>query len=322
VSATVTAIRPRRIDSAFRVDLLEGLQRRHKRIASKYFYDAEGSRLFERITEVPEYYPTRKELAILKENASEIAGLIGPGVELVEFGAGSLRKVRVLLDVLHSPKSYVPIDIAGDYLMEVAGSLELEYPDLHLNPLVADFTELVELETGGSRRVGFLPGSTIGNFSRTEAVSLLRNMRHTLDGGGLLIGVDLVKSPEVLHAAYNDSEGVTAAFNKNLLVRANRELGADFDLDTFAHYACYNPMAQKIEMYLVSMAQQCAHIGDDVIEFAKGEAIHTEDSHKYTLDNFETLAIEAGYVPTAIWTDKAQLFSLQWLEACRADDRG
>ena len=315
MSWAALAPRARHQDSAFARDFLEGLQRHPKRIAAKYFYDGEGSRLFERITALPEYYPTRTEIAILKANAAEIAKMIGPNVELVEFGAGSLRKVRILLDALHSPKSYVPIDIAGDFLTETAEALEAEYPQLQVDPVIADFTLPIELESSDARRIGFLPGSTIGNFTRPEAVSLLRNMRHTLNGGGLLIGADLVKNPTILHAAYNDAEGVTAAFNKNLLARANRELGADFDLDAFAHYACYNPLAQKIEMYLVSMARQRVHIAGEVVGFENGEAIHTEDSHKYTLNGFRTLALEAGYEPVSIWTDAARHFSVQWLQA-------
>ena len=315
MSSAALETRPRRAPCAFQIDLLEGLRRPHKRIASKYFYDVEGSRLFERITALPEYYPTRTEFGILTANAPEIARLIGPDVELVEFGAGSLRKVRLLLDGLESPRSYVPIDIAGDYLMEVAERLEREYPNLRVNPMVADFTKPVELEPSDASRVGFLPGSTIGNFSDAEAITLLRNFRETLGGGGLLIGADLVKDPAILHAAYNDAEGVTAAFNKNLLVRANRELGADFDLDAFAHYACYNPVAQRVEMYLVSLARQSVHVCGEAFAFRQGEAIHTEDSNKYTLARFKALALEAGYAPRMVWTDDAQLFSVQWLEA-------
>jgi L-histidine Nalpha-methyltransferase len=312
------AFAPRALRSGtdpFRKDLLEGLQQHPKRIAAKYFYDDEGSRLFERITDLAEYYPTRTEIAILKANAAEIAGLIGADTELVEFGAGSLRKVRILLDALRTPKSYVPIDIAGDFLMDTAQALEAEYKHLRVNPVVADFTRPIVLEAIDGRRAGVLMGSTIGNFRRPEAVNLLRNMRQSLSGGGLLIGADLVKEPSILHAAYNDSEGVTAAFNKNLLARANRELDANFDLDAFAHYALYNPIAQRVEMYLVSMARQRVHVAGQTIAFDHGEAIYTEDSHKYTLAGFRTLAMEAGYVPRAIWTDEARLFSVQWLEA-------
>jgi dimethylhistidine N-methyltransferase len=317
MSPLAIAARVRRSDSVFCDALQEGLSRTPKRIPSKFFYDAAGSELFERITALDEYYPTRTELGILKTHAAEIAELIGPQVELVEFGAGALRKVRILLDVLKSPRAYVPVDIAGDYLMQVVRTLEGDYPDLQLNPVIADFTRpiaLGPLDSGAMRRAGFFPGSTIGNFGRAEAVSFLRHARATLNGGGLLIGVDLVKDPAILHAAYNDAEGVTEAFNKNLLVRANRELDADFDLGAFAHYACYNPVAQRIEMYLVSMAEQRVHIGGETVHFAQGEAIHTEDSHKYTLDGFRALAAEAGYVPRKVWTDPAELFSIQWLE--------
>ncbi|MEJ1970549.1 MAG: L-histidine N(alpha)-methyltransferase [Rhizomicrobium sp.] len=298
--------------------LLNGLSRTPKRIPAKYFYDAAGSQLFERITQLPEYYPTRTELSILKSRADEFAALMGSDVELVEFGAGSLRKVRILLNALEKPRTYVPIDIAGEYLLDVATTLESEYPNICVNPIVADFTQpiaLGPLECKAMHRVGFFPGSTIGNFTRPEAVAFLRNAKATLDGGPLLIGVDLVKDPAVLHAAYNDAEGVTEAFNKNLLVRANRELGADFAVGDFAHYACYNPVAQKIEMYLVSRARQRVRVCGETVDFAQGEAIHTEDSHKYTLDGFRALAAEAGYAQRHVWTDQAALFSMQWLES-------
>ncbi len=318
MSPVAIAARVRRSDNDFCDALLEGLRRTPKRIPSKFFYDAAGSELFERITALDEYYPTRTELGILKTHAAEMARLIGPDVELVEFGAGALRKVRLLLDVLKSPRAYVPIDIAGEYLTAVARTLEHDYPGLHVNPVVADFTRSIALgplEHGAARRAGFFPGSTIGNFAPPDAVLFLRHARATLNGGGLLIGADLVKDPAILHAAYNDGEGVTEAFNKNLLMRANRELGADFDLGDFAHYACYNPQARRIEMYLVSLKAQRVRIGGETIMFADGEAIHTEDSHKYTLDGFHALAAEAGYVPRRVWTDAARLFSLQWLEA-------
>ncbi len=315
MSATTLVERRPRTRCQFEVDLLAGLQRRNKRIPSKYFYNTEGSRLFERVTELSEYYPTRSEISILKTHVPEIAQLIGPDVEMIEFGAGSLRKVRILLDVLRSPQRYTPIDVAGEYLTEVAQTLEREYPSLDVTPVIADFTQPLELETSSFRRVGFLPGSTIGNFSPSQAATLLRNIRETLNNGGLLIGVDLVKCPSILHAAYNDVDGVTASFNKNLLVRANQELGADFNLDSFMHHSCYNPVSRKIEMYLVSVERQRVRIADSVFNFVEGEAIHTEDSYKYTCDSFRTLAVEAGYEPRALWTDQTQSFSVQWLEA-------
>jgi dimethylhistidine N-methyltransferase len=317
MSPVAIAVRTRRTESEFGSAMLDGLHRKQKRIPSKFFYDEAGSELFERITRLPEYYPTHTELSILRAHAGQIAECIGENVELVEFGAGSLRKVRILLNALKRPRTYTPIDISGEYLLDVATELESEYPGICVNPVVADFTRpivLGPLECSAMHRAGFFPGSTIGNFQPAEAVTFLRQVRQTLDGGGLLIGVDLVKDPAVLHAAYNDAEGVTEAFNKNLLVRANRELDADFDLGAFAHYAFYNPVAQKIEMHLVSLGRQSVRIGGETIAFAQGETTHTEDSHKYTLDGFRALAAQAGYVPRKVWTDEAALFSVQWLE--------
>jgi L-histidine Nalpha-methyltransferase len=318
MSPAVIALRARQAENDFTEALLDGLFRDPKRIPAKFFYDAAGSELFEKITQLPEYYPTRTELGILTANAAEIASLIGPDVELVEFGAGSLRKVRILLDVLQQVRAYLPIDISGDYLMDVAAVLKDEVRGLRVRPVVGDFTRAVALgalTAGAHSRAGFFPGSTIGNFTRAEAVAFLRQAKQTLNGGGLLIGVDLVKDPAVLHAAYNDAAGVTAAFNKNLLVRANREAGADFDIDAFQHHATYNPLAQRIEMYLISTVEQRVRIAGETVLFAAGEAIHTEDSHKYTLDGFRALAAEAGYVVRHVWTDAAELFSVQWLEA-------
>jgi dimethylhistidine N-methyltransferase len=303
---------------AFSEALIQGLHRSPKRIPAKFFYDAAGSKLFEQITTLPEYYPTRTELSILRRNVSEIAAYIGDNAQLVEFGAGSLRKVRLLLDAMDRPRGYVPIDISGEYLLAVANRLEADYPHICVNPVVADFTKpiaLGPLECTAMHRVGFFPGSTIGNFTRAEAVSFLRSARRTLEGAPLLIGVDLVKDPKVLHAAYNDGEGVTAAFNLNLLLRANREADADFEPGSFAHHACYNPVAQRMEMYLVSRKAQRVQIGETVFAFAEGEAIHTEDSHKYTAEGFRALAADAGYIQRRVWTDPARLFSVQWLEA-------
>lgn len=307
---------PQAEDDSFAQCLMEGLSKTPKDIPCKYFYDAEGSRLFDAICELPEYYQTRTEMALLERHGAEIAGLIGPEAEIVEFGAGALRKVRLLLDVLQSPCGYTPIDISGDYLMEVTRALAADYPNLALRPQVGDFTGALTIPplAGARHRAGFFPGSTIGNFAPSAALGLLSRLRLALQGGGLLIGVDLVKDPARLHAAYNDSAHVTAAFNKNLLWRANRELGADFDLDAFAHYAPYNPIAQRIEMYLVSLKAQTVHIGGRSFDFADGEAVHTEDSHKYTVDSFQALAARAGFTPGAVWCDSEGLFSLHWLQ--------
>ena len=305
-------------DPGFARAFLEGVRKTPKSIPCKYFYDARGSRLFDDICELPEYYQTRTETALLRGYADEIAACIGPRAELIEFGAGALRKVRLLLDALPNPSAYMPIDISGDYLAGVCAELESDYPDLLLRPLVGDFAHPFVLPPpakGTARRVGFFPGSTIGNFRKDEAIAFLGRAATLLKGGGLLIGVDLVKDPAVLHAAYNDAAGVTAAFNKNLLVRANRELAGTFDLDAFAHYALYNPTAQRIEMYLISLAEQRVRVGDDEIRFAAGEAVHTEDSHKYTFESFGTLARDAGFRRSRAWSDPEQKFAVLWLEA-------
>lgn len=302
---------------AFERDLLHGLHQTPKDIPCKYFYDARGSELFERICRQPEYYQTRTETALLKAHAGEIASVMGPNVELIEFGAGALAKVRILLDALETPQSYVPIDISGDYLLEVVVGLEVDYPQMMLKPVIGDFTRTLNLpprDGAVARRVGFFPGSTIGNFTRPAAVAFLRHAARLLPDGGLLIGTDLVKQPARLHAAYNDQAGVTAAFNKNLLLRANRELGTNFDLTRFAHYACYNPVQMRIEMYLVSLAKQEVRLHGESITFQQGEAVHTEDSQKYTQDGFAELAWDAGFVSRQVWSDAEKLFAIHWLE--------
>ena len=297
--------------------LLAGLRKNPREIACKYFYDEAGSRLFDAICELPEYYQTRTETALLARHAPEIAALMGSGVEILEFGAGSLRKVRILLDAAQDLRAYTPLDISGGYLGAVVRELAADYSALTLRPLVGDFTlplSIPELP-GNPRRAGFFPGSTIGNFKPDAAMALLRRMRGALNGGGLLIGVDLVKDPARLHAAYNDAAGVTALFNKNLLVRANRELGADFDPDAFVHYAPYNAMAHRIEMYLVSLKRQSVNLCGQQFDFAQGEAVHTEDSHKYTIESFREMAARAGFSPRAVWTDEERLFAIHWLES-------
>ena len=301
---------------SFSNSLIAGIGKTPKEIACKYFYDEAGSHLFERICQLPEYYQTRTETSLLFRHADEIARLIGDDVEIVEFGAGSLRKVRILLDAVANIRAYTPLDISGDYLTNVVQVLAANYPALFLRPLIADFTGPLELAPlpGNPRRIGFFPGSTIGNFKPAAAVALLGRMRASLEGGGLLIGVDLAKDPARLHAAYNDSAGVTARFNKNLLVRANRELGADFDLDAFAHYAPYNPVEHRIEMYLVSLKRQRVTLCGKHFDFVADEPVHTEDSHKYTIESFREMAVRAGFNPRAVWTDEERLFSVHWLE--------
>ncbi|WHZ10886.1 MAG: SAM-dependent methyltransferase [Burkholderiaceae bacterium] len=309
--------------SAFARDLLAALDSRPRGISPKYFYDAEGSRLFDRICELPEYYPTRIELDLIASHAAEIAERIGPDAEIVEFGAGSLRKVRLLLDAMERPAGYLPIDISGDHLAVAAQPLRRAYPRLQVRPLVADYTNpvaLPALASGAGRRAGFFPGSTIGNFSRDEAMQFLRMAAQALRGGALLLGADLVKDPAILHAAYNDAQGVTAAFNLNLLARANRELGSDFDLRQFAHSAFYNAPLQRIEMHLVSRCRQQVRVCGRHFEFAEGETLHTENSCKFTVEGMQALARQAGFLPTAVWTDPDRLFSLHWLQAPSAKE--
>jgi dimethylhistidine N-methyltransferase len=299
----------------FARSLIEGLQKTPKEIPCKFFYDSEGSALFDAICALPEYYQTRTEVALLRRHAGEIAGLIGADAEIVEFGAGASRKIRILLDALTKPRGYTPIDISGAYLREILRPLAADYPHLAMNPVVADFTLPMTLPAAAARRAGFFPGGTIGNFRPNAAQALLRRMREQLNGGGLLVGVDLVKDPAILHTAYNDAAGVTAAFNKNLLARANRELGAGFDLDGFAHYAPYNVVHHRIEMYLVSLRRQSVQLAGETIHFAPGEAVHTEDSHKYTIESFREMAVRAGFTPRAVWTDEDRLFAVHWLES-------
>ena len=312
--------RPAAASAGFCADLLSGLRSRPRAISPKYFYDAAGSALFDRICELPEYYPTRTELSILRERAGEMAQQIGSRAQLVEFGAGSLHKVRLLLDALEAPASFVPIDISGEHLEAAATRLRADYPGLAVQPVAADYTRPLALPAplrGAGARVGFFPGSTLGNFTPDEALVFLRMAARLLRGGGLLIGVDLVKDPAVLHAAYNDAQGVTAQFNLNLLRRANTELGTDFDLDGFAHAAFYNAPLQRIEMHLVSKRAQAVQLGNERIAFNEGETIHTENSHKFTVDGLRTLAVRAGFGIGPVWTDPERLFSVHWLPAAQ-----
>lgn len=302
----------------FARELKAGLRARPRQVSPKFFYDAAGSALFDRICELPEYYPTRTELGILRRYAHDMAARIGPAAEIVEYGAGASVKVRLLLDALERPARFVPIDISGEHLHASAADLRSAYPALQVQPLVADFTRSVELPPrapGHGRRVGFFPGSSIGNFDPQEARRFLRQLAGQLRGGGLLIGTDLIKDPAILHAAYNDADGITAAFNRNLLVRANNELDADFDLDAFAHYAFYNPVQRRIEMHLISERRQSVTIEDERFEFAEGDSLHTENSYKFSIEGFQALAAEAGFRPAATWCDDRNWFCLHWLEA-------
>ena len=302
----------------FARDLARALASAPHSISPKYFYDAEGSRLFDRICELPEYYPTRTELGILRACVDEVASLSGPGAEIIEFGAGSLLKIRLLLRALAAPAAYVPIDISGEHLWGAAAALRGEFTGLAVTPVVADYTQPIALPpraAGAGRRIGFFPGSTIGNFAPEEALAFLRTAAGALRGGALLLGTDLVKDPHVLHAAYNDDQGVTAAFNLNLLARANRELATDFALDRFAHYAFYNAPLQRIEMHLVSREPQSVTLDGRRFTLAEGTSLHTENSYKFTVEGLRALAQRAGFQPGPVWTDPQRLFSLHWLIA-------
>lgn len=307
--------------ACFERDLLKCLASSAKVISPKYLYDATGSAIFDLICSVPEYYPTRTELSILSRHGSEIASLIGEKAEIVEFGAGSLSKIKTILDALGSdrvPACYVPIDVSGEHLERASLKLQSAYPGLSVRPIVGDYTGELHWPHGNleaQKRIGFFPGSTLGNFDPGEALSFLESAAKLLRGGGLLIGIDLVKDPVLLHAAYNDSQGITAAFNLNLLRRANRELGTNFASDGFAHYAFYNPVRQRIEMHLVSKTTQAIHLAGKRFDFEHGTSIHTESSYKYTVDGFRSLARMAGFQPGPAWVDGEGLFSVHWLHA-------
>lgn len=308
-------------EEAFARATLNGLSGRPKSIPCRFLYDARGSALFEMITELPEYYPTRTEIALLHEHAPEIAGRVGSGASLVEFGSGSSRKTRIVLDALDDVRAYVPIDIAEDALFDAAAQLGDDYPFLRILPLHADFaaasglplSDLPLPDTGA--RLGFFPGSTIGNFSHAAAEAFLRQTRRVLGPcGSLLVGVDLRKDERMLRPAYDDAAGVTAAFNLNILERINRELEGTFRIDKFSHEADWNPVCGRIEMRLVSNENQFARVLGRTFDFPRGERIYTEHSHKYTVDEFRTLAASAGWRYDTVWTDDDALFSLHYLE--------
>jgi dimethylhistidine N-methyltransferase len=298
----------------FAADVIAGLTNKPKSLPPKYFYDHAGSGLFDRITRLPEYYPTRSELGLLQQHSAEMASLLPAAAALIEFGSGSSRKARILLSTAANIEAYVPIDISGDFLREDAAKLRRDFPHLAIYPVAADFTVTTDLpaEFANMPRAGFFPGSTIGNFEPHEAAAFLRRAGRLLGHGGVLIvGVDLAKAPDFLYRAYNDAAGVTAKFNLNLLARINRELGADFNLAAFEHHACYNIDKHRIEMHLASTKRQKVRIGDVTVDFRAGETIHTENSYKYSIGSFQALARGSGYTPLKAWTDG--LFSVHAL---------
>ena len=295
---------------SFLEDVVTGLSLPQKALPPKYFYDAKGSRLFERICRLPEYYLTRAELSLTRGNISAIARFAGKGCELLEYGSGESLKTRLLIRALR-PKAYLPVDISRSALEHAAARLGREFPWLRIVPVAADFSRPLDLPAAKAPRIAYFPGSTIGNLTPDEAHGFLARAR--TQASRMLIGTDLKKDANVLHAAYNDSRGVTAAFNLNLLARINRELGADFNLRCFAHYAFYNASRGRIEMHLVSLQEQEIRIGAQRFAFERGESIHTENSYKYSRSGFRTLAANAGFAQTRCWSDRRGLFALHGL---------
>ncbi len=313
---TALRIAPFAPPNSFAADVIAGLTGTPKRLPPKYFYDAAGSALFERITRLPEYYPTRSELELLNKYAPEIASLFPPGCALVEFGGGSSTKARILLRAATSIEAYVPVDISGDFLQQEAARLRRDLPHLAVCPVAADFTTMIEppAEAAGRPRAGFFPGSTIGNFEPQEAARFLRHAARILGHDAVfVVGVDLVKPADILYRAYNDAEGITAKFNLNLLARINRELGGNFDLEAFQHRAFYDGERCRVEMHLASTKRQTVRVCNTAIEFRAGETIHTENSYKYSIESFRALAQRSGWSPLKAWTDGQ--FSVHALQA-------
>lgn len=302
--------------SAALIEILAGLRLPEKMISPKYFYDERGSQLFDEITHLPEYYPTETELGILLDNMPEICDLIGKKASIIEFGSGSSRKTRALLDSLHQQAVYVPVDISEDHLLVSAEKIRSEHPGLEVLPVVADFTQPFDLPDPTImplRNIVYFPGSTIGNFTHDVAQELLGFMHQEAGAdGALLIGVDLRKDPAIIERAYNDSAGVTAEFNLNMLTHLNREFGFDFDVSAFTHSAHYDADAGRMEIRLISGKSQVITNGDERIEIDEGESILTEYSHKYTLEGFAKMVERAGFEVRKVWTDPDELFSIQY----------
>lgn len=321
--AATSAFAPYVPSSAFARDVVAGLTGRPKTLSPTWLYDRRGSELFEEITRLPEYYLTRAEVAILEARAAELAEAIGPGAALVEFGSGSSRKTPILLQALQRPRLYAPLDISAEMLLASAEELARRFPRITIAPQIADLTRdftAILCGLGATRKVGFFPGSTIGNFFPREAVRFLRRAAAALGPDALMIvGVDLQKDLDRLLPAYDDAAGITAAFNKNLLRRMNDELDGDFDLAAFRHEVRYDTQAHRIEMHLASLADQKVRVAGRGFSFRAGETIHTENSYKYTIRSFQSLARLAGWRPLAAWCDPDGLFSLQLLTADGVD---
>jgi dimethylhistidine N-methyltransferase len=302
-------------EAEFKAHVMTGLRKPQQALSPKYLYDEAGSVLFEEITDTPEYYPTRTEMSILREKAKDIAALIPDGAAVVEFGSGSNKKARILLEAVGSLAAYVSVDISGEMLVQEAQALRRDFPTLNVVPVVAEFTQrfaLPDEAMAAPVRVGFFPGSTIGNFEPHAAAAFLRNAADILGPGALMIvGADLVKPAGVLNAAYNDNQGVTARFNLNLLARMNRELGANFNLSAFEHHAFFNRERSRVEMHLASLKRQKVRIAGETFDFRMGETIHTECSYKYSIESLGALARGVGWTPVNAWTDRQGLFSIQ-----------
>jgi dimethylhistidine N-methyltransferase len=303
----------------FRQAVLAGLAQTPKRLPSRFIYDERGSHLFEAILEVPEYYIPRVEIALLRAHGAEFAALAGPRAYVVDYGSGSGRKARLLLDALQEPAVYAPIDISREHLLAAAEALAADYPRIEVHAICADFLRPFTLPTPKAaavgKRIGFFPGSTIGNMTHTQRTQFLSAARSMLAGGGFIVGVDLKKDPAVLRAAYNDAKGASAAFNTNILVRANSELGADFDLAAFRHSAEYDVGRGRMEIGIESLRAQTAHVGDAAFKFDAGEVIVTQYAYKFTVEEFAAAAAAAGFAPREVWTDADRMFSLHFLRA-------
>jgi dimethylhistidine N-methyltransferase len=302
---------------SFADHVIAGLGEEQKWLSAKYFYDTVGSELFEQITRLPEYYPTRTELKILHDHASDMSGYIPLSAALVEFGTGSTKKARILIDAAPQLAAYVPVDISAEFLNREAAAVRRDLPWLAVLPVAADFTRDFDLppQIRARPRVGFFPGSTIGNFEPEDAAEFLRQAGRILGpGASMIVGVDRIKDTAVLNAAYDDAAGITAKFNLNVLARMNRELGGKFDLAAFRHRAFYNAEAHRIEMHLESRKAQSVTVAGRTFEFRKGETIHTENSYKYTVESFRALAERAGWRPMATWTDENDYFAIHALK--------
>ena len=304
------------VQESFEDAVVRGLSSPQKTIPARFLYDEAGSRLFDRICELPEYYPTRTELKILTDKADEIAAAIGPDIALLEFGAGSSQKARLLLDALERPAAYEPIDVSREHLVRLAEEIAAAYPGLAVRAICADYTQPLELPDSEPRRrrAGFFPGSTIGNLTSTDARAFLSGWAGQLGQDGLMVvGVALRAPASVVLPAYDDAQGVTARFTANVLVRANRELGADFDVAAFRHTPAYDEATGRLTIHLTSLKAQTVHVAGRRFDFAEGERLHVEDSNKYAVEDFRALARSAGYMAETAWVDPRELFSVHVL---------